>query len=203
MGIVASVCEGEPVMPGLPRWDAVALSFLPTAISGSRIIGTQNGAPVEGSGPGDTTPLPLLGGVSGPYNPVDVSSNGVALGSTSNSDFPGALWTSSLQTVPMGSAPAGFFVPRAVNRSVVVVGASEDAKLAFRWTPNAIGYRGLIPPAGFSDPRATDVNDAGFAVGTASNSSSSGGGALDAGRHAGGPRHAGHSRPARLPLQSQ
>ncbi|MET0765307.1 MAG: hypothetical protein ABWY29_10605 [Blastococcus sp.] len=171
MGIVASVCAGEPVMPGLPRWDAVALSFLPTAINGSRIIGTRNGAPVQGSGPGDPTPLPLLGGVSGPYNPVDLSSNGVALGSTSNIDFPGVLWTSSLQTVPMGRAPHGFFVPRAVNSSVVVVGTSDDAELAFRWTPNAVGYRDLIPPAGFSDPQATDVNDAGFAVGTVSNSS--------------------------------
>ena len=154
-------------MPGLPRWDAVALSFLPTAINGSRIIGTQNGGPVEGSGPGDPTPLPLLGGVSGPYNPVDVSSNGVALGSTSNGDFPGVLWTSSLQTLPIGRAPVGFFVPRAVNSSVVVVGASDDAYQAFRWTPNIVGYSSLIPPAGFSDPRATDVNDAGYAVGTA------------------------------------
>src|SRR5687767_11753906 len=168
MGIVASVCAGEPVMPGLPRWDAVALSFLPTAINGSRIIGTQNGAPVEGSGPGDTTPLPLLGGVSGPYNPVDVSSSGVAVGSTSDDDFPGVLWTSSLQTLPIGSAPIGFFVPRAINSSVVVVGASDDVEQAFRWTPNAIGYSALIPPAGFSSAGATDVNDAGFAVGTAS-----------------------------------
>src|SRR4051794_17561077 len=167
MGIVASVCEGQLVMPGLPRWDAVALSFLPTAINGSRIIGTQNGAPVEGSGPGATTPLPLLGGVSGPYDPVDVSSNGVALGSTSNGDFPGVLWTSSLQAIPMGRAPVGFFVPRALNSSVVVVGASDDAEQAFRWRPNIVGYTDLIAPAGFAGPQATDVNDAGYAVGTA------------------------------------
>jgi Abnormal spindle-like microcephaly-assoc'd, ASPM-SPD-2-Hydin len=167
MGIVASVCEGEPVMPGLPRWDAVALSFLPTAINGSRIIGTQNGAPVEGSGSGPTAPLPLLGGVSGPYNPVDVNSSGVALGSTSDVNLPGVLWTSSLQAIPIGRAPVGFFFPRAINSSVVVVGTSEDAEQAFRWTPNAIGYTGLIPPAGLSGTRATDVNDAGYAVGIA------------------------------------
>jgi hypothetical protein len=168
MGIVASVCAGEPVMPGLPRWDAVALSFLPTAINASRIIiGTQNGAPVEGSGSGPTAPLPLLGGVSGPYDPVDVNSSGVALGWTSDVNLPGVLWTSSLQAIPIGSAPFGFFVPRAINSSVVVVGTSEDAEQAFRWTPNAIGYTGLIPPAGFSGTRATDVNDAGYAVGIA------------------------------------
>jgi hypothetical protein len=167
MGIVASVCEGEPVMPGLPRWDAVALSFLPTAINGSRIIGTQNGAPVEGSGSGPTAPLPLLGGVSGPYDPVDVNSSGVALGSTSDVNLPGVLWTSSLQAIPIGRAPVGFFFPRAINSSVVVVGTSEDAEQAFRWTPNAIGYTGLIPPAGLSGTRATDVNDAGYAVGIA------------------------------------
>jgi hypothetical protein len=154
-------------MPGLPHWDAVALSFLPTAINGSRIIGTQNGAPVKGSGSGDTTPLPLLGGVSGPYNPVDVNSSGVAVGSTSDGDFPGVLWTSSLQTLPIGNAPVGFFVPRAINSSVVVVGASDDAEQAFRWKPNITGYTALIPPAGFSAARATDVNDAGYAVGIA------------------------------------
>src|SRR4051794_20388607 len=167
MGIVASVCEGQLVMPGLPRWDAVALSFLPTAINGSRIVGTQNGAPVEGSGPGAATPLPLLGGGSGPYDPVDVNSSGLALGSTSNEDFRGVLWTSSLQAIPIGSAPVGFFVPRALNSSAVVVGTSGDAQRAFRFTPNAIGYTELFPPAGFSDARATDVNDAGFAVGAA------------------------------------
>jgi hypothetical protein len=156
------------VVPGLPRWDAVALSFLPTAINGSRIIiGTQNGAPVEGSGGGDTTPLPLLGGVSGPYNPVDVNSSGVAVGSTSNGAFPGVLWTSSFQILPIGSAPVGVFVPRAINSSVVVVGASDDAEQAFRWMPNIVGYTPLVPPAGFSGARATDVNDAGYAVGTA------------------------------------
>jgi hypothetical protein len=156
------------VVPGLPRWDAVALSFLPTAISGSGIIiGTQNGAPVEGSGSGDTTPLPLLGGVSGPYNPVDVNNSGVAVGSTSDGDFPGVLWTSSLQTLPIGRAPVGVFVPRAINSSVVVVGASDDAAQAFRWKPNIVGYTALLPPAGFSNTGATDVNDAGFAVGTA------------------------------------
>jgi len=156
------------VVPGLPRWDAVALSFLPTAINGSGIIiGTQNGAPVKGSGSGDTTPLPLLGGVSGPYDPVDVNSSGVAVGSTSNGDFPGVLWTSSLQSFPIGRAPVGSFVPRAINSSVVVVGASDDAEQAFRWTPNIVGYTALMPPAGFSSAGATDVNDAGYAVGIA------------------------------------
>ena len=154
------------MLPGLPRWNAVALSFLPTAINGSGlIIGTQNGAPVEGSGGGDTTPLPLLGGVSGPYDPVDVNSSGVAVGSTSNGDFPGVLWTSSLQTLPIGRAPVGFFVPRAINSSMVVVGASDDAEQAFRWRPNF--YTALAPPAGFSTAGATDVNDAGSAVGAA------------------------------------
>jgi hypothetical protein len=155
-------------MPALPRWDAVALSFLPTAINGSGIIiGTQNGAPVKGSGRGDTTPLPLLGGVSGPYDPVDVNSSGVALGFTFDGNFPGVLWTASLQALPIGEAPVGFFVPRAINSSVVVVGASDDAQQAFRWTPNNVGYTSLRPPAGFSHTSATDVNDAGYAVGTA------------------------------------
>jgi hypothetical protein len=157
------------VVLGLPRWDAVALSFLPTAINGSGvIIGTQNGAPVVALGGGGTTPLPLLGGVRGPYNPVDVNNSGVAVGSTSDGDFPGVLWTSSLQTLPIGSAPVGVFVPRAINRSVVLVGASDDAGQAFRWTPNAAGYAFLTPPAGFSHAVATDVNDAGNAVGAAS-----------------------------------
>ena len=106
--------------------------------------------------------------MSGPYNPVDVNSSGVAVGSTSNSDFPGVLWTSSLQTLPIGEAPVGIFVPRAINSSAVVVGASDDAQRAFRWTPNIVGYTSLIPPAGFSSTRATDVNDAGYAVGIAS-----------------------------------
>ena len=168
VGIVAWVCEGRPVTPGLPRWDAIALSFLPTAINGSGIIiGTQNGAAVERSGSGDTNPLLLLGGVSGPYNPVDVNNSGVAVGSTANGDFPAVLWNLSLQPFPIGRAPVGVFVPRAINSSVVLVGASDDAEQAFRFRPNAVGYTALIPPAGFSDPRATDVNDAGYAVGTA------------------------------------
>jgi hypothetical protein len=160
-------------VPGRPSWDAVALSFLPTAINDAGIIvGTQDGVPVKRSGSGDTTTLPLLGGVRGPYVPVDVNSSGVALGSTSNGDFPGVLWTSSLQTFPMGSAPVGVFVPRAINNSVVVVGASDDAEQAFRWAANIIGYTGLPAPAGFSKTSATDVNDAGHAVGTARHLSS-------------------------------
>jgi hypothetical protein len=38
---------------------------------------------------------------------------------------------------------------------------------AFRWTPNIVGYTALMPPAGFSSAGATDVNDAGYAVGIA------------------------------------
>jgi hypothetical protein len=168
MGIVASACAGGPAVPGRPPWDAVALSFLPTTINDSEIIvGTEGGVPVKRSGSGVTTPLPLLGGVRGPYVPVDVNSNGVALGSTSNGDFPGVLWTSSLQAFPLGKAPVGVFVPRAINRSVVVVGGSDDAQQAFRWAPNIIGYSDLPPPPGRSSARATDVNDAGHAVGTA------------------------------------
>jgi hypothetical protein len=168
MGIVTSACAGGPVVPGPPVWDAVAISFLPTAINDSGIIiGTENGAPVKRSVSGDTTPLPLLGGVSGSYVPVDLNSSGVTLGSTSNGDFPGVLWTSSLQTFPLGSAPIGVFVPRAINSSVVVVGGSDDAEQAFRWAANIIGYTALPPPAGYSSTSATDVNDAGYAVGTA------------------------------------
>jgi hypothetical protein len=110
--------------------------------------------------------------VSGPYDPVDVNSNGVAVGSTSDVDFPAVLWTSSLQTVPIGRAPVGVFVPRAINSSVVVVGASDDAQQAFRWTPDVVGHTALRAPDGFSDAGATDVNDAGYAVGTASMHSS-------------------------------
>src|SRR5262245_50894224 len=169
MGIVTSACAGGPAVPGPPVWDAVALSFLPTAINDSGIIiGTENGAPVKRSGSGDTTPLPLLGGVSGPYVPVDLNSSGVTLGSTSNGNFPGVLWTSSLQTIPMGSAPVGVFVPRAINSSVVVVGGSDDAQQAFRWAANVIGYTALGPPAGYSSASATDVNDAGYELGRAS-----------------------------------
>ena len=58
-------------------------------------------------------------------------------------------------------------MPRAINSSVVVVGASDDAEQAFRWTPNIVGYTALMPPAGFSGAVATDVNDAGYAVGAA------------------------------------
>jgi hypothetical protein len=152
-------------------WTANSLPFVPTAINDNGVIvGNDATGPVSSLN-GTVTVLPPLGGVSGPFAAVDVASNGAILGSTGDPKFPGTFWLSGGVQIPMGPAPVGFFVPKALNSHLAVAGSAFDAQKAFKWTANAIGYTELKPPAtlppGPHDTRATDINDAGFAVGFA------------------------------------
>jgi len=153
-----------------PRWTAIPLPFVPTAINDSGVIvgNDATNGPVSYEN-GTVTVLPPLGGVSGPFAAVDLASNGAILGSTGDPRFPGTFWLSGGVQIPMGPAPVGFFVPKAVNVHLAVAGAAFDAQKAYKWTANAIGYTELQPPTtlppGPFDTRATDINDAGSAVG--------------------------------------
>jgi hypothetical protein len=157
---------------GNQRWNATPLSFVPTAINDAGVIVGNDAAngPVSFQN-GTVTVLPPLSGVSGPFAAVDVASNGAILGSTGDPKFPGMFWLSGGVQIPLGPAPVGFFVPKAVNRHVAVAGSAFDALKAYKWTANAIGYTELLLPAtlppGQHDTRATDINDAGFVVGFA------------------------------------
>ncbi len=153
-----------------PQWNAIPLSFVPTAINDAGVIvgNDATSSPVSYQN-GTVTVLPPLGGVKGPFAAVDVASNGAILGSTGDSSFPGTFWLSGGVQIPMGPAPVGFFVPKAVNSHLAVAGSAFDAQRAYKWTANAIGYTELQPPpalpSGMYDTRATDINDAGSAVG--------------------------------------
>ena len=154
------------------RWNGTPLPFVPTAINDTGVIVGN----VVANGPvsfqnGTVTALPPLEGVSGPFAAVDIASNGAILGSTGDPKFPGMFWLSGGVKIPLGPAPVGFFVPKALNVHVAVAGSAFDALKAYKWTANAIGYTELLPPAtlppGQHDTRATDINDAGFVVGFA------------------------------------
>ena len=57
-----------------------------------------------------------------------------------------------------------------MNAHLAVVGGATDAGVAYKWTPNAIGYTTFEPPplpSGSFLITATDINDAGSAVGFA------------------------------------
>ena len=150
-------------------WNATPLSFVPTAINDAGVIvGNATGSPVSYQN-GIVTVLPPLSGVSGPFAAVDVAGNGAILGSTMDPNFPGTFWLSGGVQLPMGPAPVGFFVPKAVNGHLAVAGSAFDAERAYKWTANAIGYTELQPPPELPSSEyttsATDINDAGAVVG--------------------------------------
>ena len=154
---------------GCAGWNPTPLPFVPTAINDAGVIvGNDANGPVSFQN-GIVTVLPPLSGVSGPFAAVDVASNGAILGSTGDPKFPGMFWLSGGVKIPMGPAPAGFFVPKAVNVHVAVAGSAFDALKAYKCTANAIGYTELQPPTtlppGQHLTTATDINDAGSVVG--------------------------------------
>jgi hypothetical protein len=153
-----------------PRWTATPLPFVPTAINDSGVIvgNDATNRPVSYEN-GTVTVLPPLGGVSGPFAAVDLASNGAILGSTGDQRFQGIFWLSGGVKIPMGAPLSGIFVPKALNVHLAVVGTAFDAEIAYKWTPNTLGYTPLKPPTtlpgAFFGTRATDINDAGSAVG--------------------------------------
>ena len=163
---------GKVRVPGIgATWTAIPLSFVPAALNDNGMIVGNHGTlgPVSYEN-GVLTVLPPLSGVSGPFAAVDVASNGAIVGATGDSHFPGTFWLSGGVQLPIGPAPVGLFVPQAMNVHLAVVGGAADAGVAYKWTPNAIGYTTLEPPSlppGEFLTTATDINDTGSAVGFA------------------------------------
>ena len=155
-----------------PRWTATPLSYVPTAINDAGVIvgNDATNGPVRDEN-GTVTVLPPLSGAKGPFTAVDVASNGAILGSTGDASFPGTFWLSGGIQLPIGAAPVGFFVPKAVNGRLAVAGSAFNAKKAYKWTPDATAYTELkLPPtlpADLHDTNASDINDAGSVVGFA------------------------------------
>jgi hypothetical protein len=152
-------------------WTAIPLSFVPTALNDNGVIVGNHATlgPVRFEN-GAMTVLPPLSGVSGTFAAVDVASNSAIVGSTGDSHFPGTFWLSGGVQLPIGPAPVGLFVPKAMNVHLAVVGGAPDAGVAFKWTANALGFTTLEPPplpSGSFLITATDINDAGSTVGFA------------------------------------
>jgi hypothetical protein len=156
--------------PGIgAMWTAIPLSFVPTALNDNGVIVGNHATlgPVRYEN-GVLTVLPPLSGATGPFAAIDVASNGAIVGSTGDFHFPGTFWLSGGVQLPIGPAPVGLFVPQAMNVHLAVVGGAPDDGVAYKWTPNAIGYTTLEPPhlpPGAFLTTATDINDAGSAVG--------------------------------------
>ena len=152
-----------PFGPFGSEWNLVELSFSPAAINDAGlIVGTQNSSAVQDqNGSLQVLPLFLGGGVISAA--VDVAAAGAIVGSTSAPGVPAVLWFPL--PLSFSEAPVGVFVPAAINKTLLVVGTSEDAQVAFKWNAN-IGYTSLLGPGDASIPVfATDVNDVGFIVG--------------------------------------